>query len=176
MKLIVGLGNPGKEYGKTRHNIGFRIVNAVAAKLGIMEWKFSEKFQAEISEHDGALFVKPQTFMNLSGKSAAALVNFYKLDPAKDLLVIADDKDMVFGKLRLRGFGSSGGHKGLQSIIESIGTKQFHRLKVGVGHEDQRVPTDAFVLQKFSKEEEKAIPTMVEDSVKKILAWLPPKG
>lgn len=215
MKLLVGLGNPGKEYEKTRHNVGFRVLQALAKQHDFPEWKNSDRFQAFVTEKkmaDEKMFLAlPKTFMNLSGKSVAALINFYKLDPKKDLLIISDDKDMVFGKLRERSEGSSGGHKGLDSIIEQLGTEKFHRLKIGVGHEDQQIPTEkvarsavrsgamassaspsgtkdaagrnlkeissggerfptaAFVLQKFSKEEEEKLPRIIDEAIKIIM-------
>lgn len=178
MHLIIGLGNPGKEYEHTRHNIGFRVVDALAKKIGLGEWKNVEKYQVlmiEANEANEAInykLIKPLTFMNLSGKSVSALVNFYKLDPKKDLLVISDDKDLVFGKIRERASGTSGGHKGLQSIIDHLGTNAFHHIKMGVGHPNQRIPTDAFVLQKFTAEEEKALPEIIEEAVKKAKAWM----
>lgn len=154
MKIIIGLGNPGKEYEKNRHNIGFRIVDALG-ELG-----------------NDVMILKPMDFMNNSGKAVAKKVKFYKLDPTKDILVVSDDKDMIFGKLRERSEGSAGGHNGLKSIIEHLGTENFHRLKFGVGHEDQQIPTDAFVLQNFSPEEEKLLPEFIDSSVKKIEEWL----
>lgn len=154
MKLIVGLGNPGKEYARNRHNIGFRIVDA-----------FGD------SEKD-VMVLKPMEYMNNSGKAVAKEVKFYKLDPSKDILIVSDDKDMLFGKLRERSEGSAGGHNGLKSIIEHLGTENFHRLKFGVGHEDQKIPTDAFVLQNFSEEEEELLPDLIDSSVKKIIEWL----
>lgn len=154
MKLIVGLGNPGKEYSKNRHNIGFRIVDA-------------------LGDHGNDVkILKPMDYMNNSGKAVANEVKYYKLDPSKDILVVSDDKDMIFGKLRERSEGSAGGHNGLKSIIEHLGTENFHRLKFGVGHEDQKIPTDAFVLQNFSKEEEELLPGLIDSSVKKIEEWL----
>lgn len=168
MKLIVGLGNPGKEYEKTRHNVGFRVLEGLRKS-----WNMSEKFHTLLCEDlEGVILMKPQTFMNLSGKAVGAFVSFYKINPTKDLLVVSDDKDMVFGKLRLRKEGSSGGHKGLQSIIEALGTDEFHRLKIGVGHDDQKMPTDAFVLQKFTKEEEKKLPEILESAASSIHRWI----
>lgn len=117
------------------------------------------------------MLAKPKTFMNLSGQAVAALLKFYKLNPETDLLIVSDDKDMVFGKLRLRDEGSSGGHKGLQSIIDSLGTEKFHRLKFGVGHENQGIPTDAFVLQKFDSDEEKALPELIVKAVEGMQGW-----
>lgn len=154
MKLVIGLGNPGKEYAKNRHNIGFRIIDALGA-LG-----------------NDVKILKPMEYMNNSGKAVAKEVKFYKLDPTKDILVVSDDKDMIFGKLRERSEGSAGGHNGLKSIITELGTENFHRLKFGVGHEDQKIPTDAFVLQNFSKDEEEKLPGLIDEAVKKIEAWL----
>lgn len=154
MKLVIGLGNPGKEYAKNRHNIGFRIIDALGS-LG-----------------NDVKILKPMEYMNNSGKAVAKEVKFYKLDPTKDILVVSDDKDMLFGKLRERSEGSAGGHNGLKSIIAELGTENFHRLKFGVGHEDQKIPTDAFVLQNFSKDEEEKLPGLIEEAVKKIEAWL----
>ena len=176
MKLIIGLGNPGKKYEGTRHNVGFDIIDELAKNLECEDWKASEKFFAEISESSNEkeqiLLVKPSTYMNHSGKSVSALVNFYKLDPANDILICYDDKDMLFGKLRERREGSSGGHNGIKSITDCIGTDAFHRLKFGVGHEDQNIPTDAFVLQKFTKEEMAELPQLINEAVEKIKDWL----
>jgi|CXWL01.1.fsa_nt_gi PTH1 family peptidyl-tRNA hydrolase len=154
MKLIVGLGNPGKLYEKNRHNIGFRIVDALG-ELG-----------------NDVMILKPMDYMNNSGKAVAKEVKFYKLDPSNDILIISDDKDMIFGKLRERSEGSAGGHNGLKSIIAELGTENFHRLKFGVGHEDQSIPTDAFVLQNFSEEEEGQLPELIREAAKKVEDWL----
>jgi len=177
MKLIIGLGNPGKTYQRNRHNIGWRIIEAFGAMHGFEESTVGKKHKAETAE--GELFghkvmlVKPQTFMNLSGKSVASLVNFFKLNPSQDILVCHDDKDMLFGKLRERSEGGSGGHNGIKSITSSLGTEKFHRLKFGVGHEDQQIPTDAFVLQNFSKEEEdEELTDLIDESVVLIEKWL----
>lgn len=176
MKLIIGLGNPGDKYQQTRHNIGFRMLDELREKLECEEWKDSDKHSAIMSEGsfhgEKILLVKPQTFMNLSGKSVASLVTFYKLDPDQDLLVCFDDKDLLFGKLRERQESGSGGHNGIKSLMDSLGTKAFHRLKFGVGHEDQQIPTDAFVLQKFSDDEEAEIPELISESICIIEDWL----
>jgi PTH1 family peptidyl-tRNA hydrolase len=110
--------------------------------------------------------------MNLSGIPIREFVHFYKLDSTKDLLIIYDDKDMMFGKMRERNEGSSGGHNGIKSIIAELGTENFHRLKFGVGHEEQTIPTDAFVLQNFSKEEEEQLPGLISEAAKKIEEWM----
>jgi len=176
MKLIIGLGNPGDKYQHTRHNIGFRLLNRLREKLQFEDWKDSDKHSAILSEGifqgEKILLVKPQTFMNLSGKSAASLITFYKLDPDQDLLVCFDDKDLLFGKLRERQESGSGGHNGIKSLMDSLGTKAFHRLKFGVGHEDQQLPTDAFVLQKFSDDEENQIAELISESISIIENWL----
>ncbi|MGE3278443.1 MAG: aminoacyl-tRNA hydrolase [Candidatus Altimarinota bacterium] len=175
MKLIIGLGNPGKKYEMTRHNIGFRIVDAFGKKMG-RESTSCSKYDAMTIEGsfngEKVLLIKPQSFMNLSGKPIREFTNFYKLQASDDLLIIYDDKDMVFGKIRERNEGSSGGHNGIKSIIAELGTEHFHRLKFGVGHEDQKIPTDAFVLQNFSEEEEQQLPALIDEAVEKIEAWL----
>lgn len=134
MKLIVGLGNPGREYAATRHNIGFMVVDRLAHKLGLAVEK--KKFNALLGQgqirSERVLLAKPQTYMNLSGEAVTALLNWYKLEPA-DLIVVFDDMDLPPGKLRIRLEGSSGGHKGMESIILALGTDGFPRLRIGVG-------------------------------------------
>jgi peptidyl-tRNA hydrolase, PTH1 family len=172
MKLIIGLGNPEKKYENNRHNIGWKIIDTLHSSLEAPDWKDSEKFHSHISQKDHIILVKPTTFMNLSGKSVASLLNFYKLDPENDILIVYDDKDMLFGKLRLKTDSGSGGHNGIKSIIDSIGTQNFQRLKFGVGQEDQKIPTDAFVLQDFSADEEQQLPTLIDKAVSAIKEWL----
>jgi len=176
MKLIIGLGNPEDKYGLTRHNIGFRIVDELAQQLEFPDWKESSKhhvFLSELQTPDSKLIIaKPQTFMNLSGQAVSSLVSFYKLNPEEDLLICYDDKDMLFGKLREKQEGGSGGHNGIKSIISSLGTEQFHRLKFGIGHEEQNIPTDAFVLQKFTESEEEQIPSLIKEALQSIEQWL----
>lgn len=173
MKIIIGLGNPGKKYEKNRHNVGWRIVDALRQKLEFDDWKEASKHKAMISEGtfngEKIILAKPQTFMNLSGQSVAGLVTFYKIDTSNDLLITYDDKDMLFGKLRERYEGSSGGHNGIKSIVANIGTENFPRLKFGVGHEDQKIATDAFVLQDFSEEEEAELPDIIAEAVNLIV-------
>lgn len=175
MKLLIGLGNPGKQYEKNRHNIGFRILDELNKKLGLEQMTCS-KFDAMTSEGtskgEKILLIKPQNYMNLSGIAIREFVHFYKLDASKDLLIIYDDKDMLFGKMRERNEGSSGGHNGIKSIIAELGTENFHRLKFGVGHVEQTIPTDAFVLQNFSPEEEEELPKLIDEAVKKAEEWL----
>lgn len=134
--VIVGLGNPGKSYVKTRHNLGFLAVELLAKEFGTGEWKQSDKFDAEICEGRmvtaPVLFVKPATFMNRSGESARKLVDFYKLDPAHQLLIIVDDLDLPLGELRIRKNGGPGTHNGMRSLVETLG-EGFPRVRIGLG-------------------------------------------
>lgn len=171
MKLIVGLGNYGAEYAKTRHNIGFMTIDLVAAKLGV---EFSrEKFHAAIAEtHAGGekiLLMKPLTYMNKSGLAVAEAMNFYKLDLA-DLLVIYDDMDMQCGQLRLRKKGSGGGHRGMGDIIAALGTDAIPRIKVGIDHPVHDTVVD-FVLKPFTTEENEKITPALELAAEAALHW-----
>ena len=150
MKLVVGLGNPGREYDNTRHNIGFMVLDSFLSGFTL-----EKKFQAMILKkkigEEEVLFVKPVTSMNLSGNAVSKIVHYYHLS-FQDILVIQDDLDMDLGKVKLKLNSSSGGHNGIKSIIHSIGTQDFCRLKIGIAH-DRKLDTVSYVLQKFSKEE-----------------------
>lgn len=163
MKLVVGLGNPGDKYAKTRHNIGFEVINKLQKDLNIIGEK--DKFQGLLSEKniDGekVLFLKPQTFMNLSGNSIAAVVNFYKIDAKSDMIVIYDDMDLPVGKLRVKEKGSSGGHNGIKSIISHLGD-EFLRIKCGIGK--SKDDTIDFVLGQFDKSEQEIVDKMLENA------------
>lgn len=154
MFLVVGLGNPGVEYKNTRHNVGFLAVDALREVWNFPDFSDS-KHKGVISEgiRDGEkiMLLKPVTYMNLSGESVASLANFYKI-PLENILVISDDIDMEFGKVRYRAKGSSGGQNGLKSIATHLGTEAFARIKIGIGR-DVRYNTADWVLSKFSKEE-----------------------
>ncbi len=159
MKLIVGLGNPGDKYAKTRHNIGFDSIDILAKEFGI---SFKEKFQGLIGETtingEKIYLLKPQTFMNLSGDSLGAVAKFYKIENS-DVVVIYDDMDLPLGKIRYREDGSSGGHNGIKSIIAHIGEK-FCRVRCGIGKPS---PTDGnidFVLGRFTKEQQEVVDEM----------------
>ena len=138
MKVVVGLGNPGKRYDRTRHNVGYAVVDILAA--GTKAGKAQNRFQArlvELAEDAGkVLLVKPETFMNLSGQSVRQVLDFYKL-PLEDLLVVCDDINLPLGKLRFRARGSHGGHNGLRNIQEHLGTTEYSRLRLGVGAPDE---------------------------------------
>lgn len=157
MKIIVGLGNPGTKYEQTRHNAGFLALDWFTKDRDMIACQ--SKFKAQICEyHEGGVkifFVKPQSYMNLSGQVVREIAGFYKIDPSTDLLVIHDEKDLPFGTLREAHGSSAAGHNGVQDIIDELGTKDFARIRIGVESRepDSPLPTDEFVLQKFSAEE-----------------------
>ena len=156
MKLIVGLGNPGREYRETRHNVGFMIVDEIARRHGL-SWAMapSQVPDAFVTKRYGAaplLLAKPLTYMNRSGDAVAALARYYDIAPA-DLLIVIDEAALPFGKLRARPRGSAGGHNGLKSIVERLGTQEFPRLRLGVGRGDGRRDLADHVLATFEPEE-----------------------
>jgi len=171
-KLIVGLGNPGKKYENTRHSLGFLFLDFFKEKYNFPEFKEQKKFFGEVSEGNfnscKLLLLKPLTFMNESGKSVLAISKFYKIK-AEEILLVFDDIDMEFGKIRFRERGSSGGHNGLKNIFERFGTESFPRIKMGIKNEirDFARASD-FVLSKFSKEESEKIPEFLGDAMKKV--------
>jgi PTH1 family peptidyl-tRNA hydrolase len=131
-RLIIGLGNPGREYERTRHNVGFMVLDRLAADSGA-NWRTEREWKAEVARQtDGVVYCKPTSFMNLSGKPVAAVARFFKVPPA-EMLVIYDDLALPLGKLRFRPGGSAGGHNGIASIIEHLGTREVPRLRIGIG-------------------------------------------
>jgi PTH1 family peptidyl-tRNA hydrolase len=152
MKLVVGLGNPGRKYAGTRHNVGFEVADVLAARHRL-EWE-SAPADALIAKWraGGALIVKPLTFMNLSGYAVGELLRYFKVE-LPDLLVIVDEAQLELGRLRTRGSGSAGGHNGLKSLIEQLGTEEFARLRLGVGRGDARRHLADHVLATFDKDE-----------------------
>jgi peptidyl-tRNA hydrolase, PTH1 family len=172
--LMVGLGNPGSEYEKTRHNVGFMVIDELARRnnfgLGNEKWD-SETVKQHLWGASLCL-IKPQTFMNLSGKAIARFVNFYKL-PTSQLVIIHDDLDMKVGRLKLVKGGGPGGHNGIRSTIQSLGCKDFYRLKVGIGRPGQGIvhpsfPVEKYVLTNFDSNDIKVI----EDRIEKIMTGL----
>lgn len=174
MWLIVGLGNPGTTYAHTRHNIGFDAIDLLANRHGLeVRGKRAQSLvgEGQIAGQRVAL-VKPQTYMNLSGQAVSALRSWYKIDPARDLLVIYDDMDLPFGRLRFRERGSAGTHNGMRSIIAQLGSSEFPRLRVGIdqapGHQDAA----SYVLSRFSKDEAAELPDLlgrVADAVELVI-------
>jgi PTH1 family peptidyl-tRNA hydrolase len=170
MRIIVGLGNPGREYANTRHNLGFMVVDELARRLGAGGSR--KRFRSEIAEGtlDGAkiVLVKPQTYMNLSGYAVREVVNWYHV--ARDgLLVVLDDLDLPGGAIRLRADGSGGGHNGLTSVLEQLGSHAVPRMRIGIG----RGPSHAVaqVLSRFSPEEERALPAVVAAAADCAILW-----
>lgn len=169
IRVIFGLGNPGPKYERTRHNVGFLVVDALAEKLRPLRglpleaqhFRRVSRFDAEILRMEEAYLVKPLTYMNRSGVTVAAVTHFYRI-AADELLVIYDDMDLPLGRLRLRERGSSGGHNGIKSIIQQLGTDQFPRLKVGIGRREREDGSGSeaisHVLGTFSAEEAKDLP------------------
>lgn len=171
MKLIVGLGNPGEKYKSTRHNVGFDVIEKLIQYYAINDKK--EKFQGILWETtvrgEKIIFLEPQTYMNLSGNSLIAVINFYKIDPQSDLLVIYDDMDLPIGKVRIRKKGSAGGHNGMKSIISHIG-QDFYRVRCGIGK--PKNDSIDFVLGKFSKEESELVDKMLEIAKKAAIDFI----
>jgi peptidyl-tRNA hydrolase, PTH1 family len=171
MKVIVGLGNPGPKYAGTRHNVGFEVVDYLAAGPGCSP--FREKFEAFVAElkegDETVLLVKPLTFMNLSGRAVRAVLDFYKL-PVEQLLVVCDDFNLPLGKLRIRTKGSHGGQNGLRSIQEQLGTDVYARLRIGVGEPGHDAVDH--VLSKFKPGERKAVEEAVATAAQAALVWL----
>ena len=169
MKVIAGLGNPGAQYANTPHSIGFEVVDAIAREIGA-EWKASVSFKGELASGmfvgQKVLLLKPMTYMNLSGDSVAPVVRYHNATPA-DLLVISDDIDLPVGRLRIRVGGSAGGHNGLKSIIERVGTPAFTRLRVGVGRDTHdRSEVIGHVLGKFDPATRAVMDQVVPAAVK----------
>jgi PTH1 family peptidyl-tRNA hydrolase len=171
LKLVVGLGNPGSKYEGTRHNIGFEAVDRLASSSSGA--RYSRKFDGLLAEAEidfrRVLLLKPETFMNLSGRSVAQALRFYKLEAA-DLLVVCDDLNLPLGKLRLRAGGSDGGQKGLRDITAHLGTEAYARLRIGIG---DRGPIDAsdFVLSRFRPTERPAIDDALIDTAQAVAVW-----
>ncbi|MFA5927518.1 MAG: aminoacyl-tRNA hydrolase [Patescibacteria group bacterium] len=191
MKIIVGLGNPGKEYTKTRHNCGFRFVDELIIRPelspvgGGLSFSLNNKFESEIAETtvagDKVIIAKPQTFMNLSGKAVAAILSYYKVD-IDDLVVVLDDKDLPVGQARIRREGSSAGQKGLQNIIDILGTDKFVRIRIGISEfsgdptesdpPERPLETKELVLSNFSDREEPIIQKIIAETVTYALPFI----
>ncbi len=172
MKIIVGLGNPGKEYAKTRHNTGFLVMDEILKKLNIELDK--EKYEALYTiykyQNEKIYFVKPMTYMNNSGKAVKAIMDYYKLN-VDDLLVIYDDLDLPVGKIRLRESGSCGGQNGMRSIIDLLGNQNIKRIRVGIG-KDPLIPTVDYVLGKVSPSDKKEYKKALDKASEAVIYYL----
>lgn len=175
--LIVGLGNPGKEYEKTPHNVGFMAVDEIA-KTYNLTFNLSQKHKAMIAEGkingEKIILMKPLTFMNLSGNAVRSYVEYYKID-INDIIIIYDDMDLPIGTLRIRKTGSSGGHNGIKSIISNLQTESFKRIRIGIGRPTNNLGTIDFVLHTLNKEESNII-TETIDKMPKIIETTVDKG
>jgi PTH1 family peptidyl-tRNA hydrolase len=171
--LIAGLGNPGREYRDTRHNIGFMLVDQLAQHLGVMFGRLESKALVTKAEYQGRRLVlaKPQTYMNLSGGAVGSLVRFYKV-PLSNLLVVYDDVDLPLGTIRMRAEGGSAGQKGMASIIERLGSQEFPRLRLGIGRPPGRMEAAAYVLLPFKKDEIEQLPLFLERAVEAALVFV----
>jgi len=177
-KMIVGLGNPGPEYARNRHNVGFQVVDQLAERHGLAFDKFQKRARLAIGAialpdeaAQRVLLAKPMTYMNVSGEAVAALAAFYKIAPA-DILVVCDDLDLPVGRIRLRAGGGSGGQKGVQSIISHLGSQEFPRLRVGIGRPPGQMDAAAYVLQNFSADQEAEMAFVRPKVADAIEAWL----
>ncbi len=170
MKIVVGLGNPGREYAETRHNLGFMVVDELARRLTASERRirFRSDLVEAFDEGQKVVLLKPRTYMNLSGSAVREAINWYKT-PLDDLLVVVDDIDLPFGSIRLRAKGGSGGHNGLKSIIAELGLETFSRMRIGIG----RGPGHATrqVLSRFTSDEERVLPAVLGAAEDCVLEW-----
>jgi peptidyl-tRNA hydrolase, PTH1 family len=171
--LIVGLGNPGREYAGNRHNVGFQIADRAAAthQLAFRKVQFQAMIAVGRLRDRRVVIAKPQTYMNDSGRAVSALLNFYKI-PRDRLLVIFDDLDLPFGTIRLRADGGAGGHNGMRSIIAQLGNTDYARLRVGLGRPPGRMDPAAFVLQDFNRDEVLELPSVIERAVPAIETFI----
>ncbi|UOQ44672.1 aminoacyl-tRNA hydrolase [Halobacillus salinarum] len=173
MKCIVGLGNPGKKYEQTRHNVGFMIIDELVKQNGwsLGQEKFRGFYTVEHVRGEKVLLLKPQTYMNLSGESLRPFMDYYEID-VEDVLVVYDDLDLPPGKIRLRKKGGHGGHNGIRNIIDHLGTKEFKRLRIGVGRPSVPMPVVDYVLHSFDKEQEESMNESIQQAVKACEAWI----
>jgi peptidyl-tRNA hydrolase, PTH1 family len=173
VKLVVGLGNPGPQYQRTRHNVGFMAVDRLARKHRIS--LSSRQFQSlsgsgEIALRETAL-MKPLTFMNLSGRAVKRMVSLLRLPP-EEMIVVHDDLDLAFGRIRMKRLGSDGGHQGVRSIIECLGTRDFPRLKIGIGRPPTGLDSADYVLNSFDPSEQAGLDPVLDQAVEAIAVWL----
>ncbi len=171
IKLIVGLGNPGKKYERTRHDVGFMLVDALAKRVGAGRWKHEERYDADVATGqiggNKIIFAKPATFMNKSGDAVRRVAGFYKIEPS-ETMVVTDDLNIDLGRVRLRRGGSDGGHNGLKSVISNIG-EGFWRMRVGVGFNENKVAED-YVLEKIPLSDMQVIKRAIDRVVESLIS------
>lgn len=182
MKLVIGLGNPGEKYLKTRHNLGFMMVDELVKKIDDgklkteiegRDWKLDKKLKAEFIKTPDVIFAKPQTFMNNSGMAVKAIVDYYKI-PLEDVIVVYDELDLPFGKIKVRQGGSAAGHHGVESIIEYLKDDKFIRVRLGIGnlktqsaeHKGEHINVDHFVTEEFNSNEKSKVKHMIKESIR----------
>ena len=183
MKFIIGLGNPGKEYENTRHNVGFLILNQILKiknQNDNIKFKIEKKLNAEIAkiniDEEEVILVKPQTFMNLSGESVQKVMQFYKVKP-EDVVVVCDDLNLDVGQIRIRYAGAVGGHNGIKSIISCVGQK-FWRVRVGIGSnrtDERNIPAESYVLQNFNTVESEKIDNIIDNVANLLIKYISSK-
>jgi PTH1 family peptidyl-tRNA hydrolase len=173
MYLLIGLGNPGREYRDTRHNVGFMFIDRLCVRLNARGMKVQSKAVVTTAAYQDRklILAKPQTYMNLSGQSAQGLLHFYKI-PMENMLIAHDDLDIPFGTIRIRSKGGPGGQKGMASTIEQLGTKEFPRLRIGIGRPPGRMDPAAYVLQNFSREEIKSLSEILDRAAEAALEFV----
>ncbi len=174
MKLIAGLGNPGPRYAESRHNIGFLVMDELARRWQVDVSRYERRFEAQIGETqrdaERVLLLRPATYMNLSGRSVGAALRYFKLT-LPDLLVIYDDLDLPVGRLRIRAFGSAGGHKGMGDVLRNLSSVDIARIRIGIGKVDRSVTTD-YVLGRFFPEERPLVETAIGAAADAAESWL----
>ncbi|MEN1966460.1 aminoacyl-tRNA hydrolase [Lentibacillus sp. N15] len=173
MKCITGLGNPGRKYAKTRHNIGFMVVDELLSRFhtDLTKSKFNGKFTVESIAGEKVMLLQPQTYMNLSGEAIRPLMDYYNI-AVDELLVIYDDLDLPTGKIRLRQKGGHGGHNGIRSTIDHLGTKEFNRLRIGIGRPIGPIPVVDYVLGTFPKEQQTDVTASIKKAADACEEWL----
>jgi peptidyl-tRNA hydrolase, PTH1 family len=171
--LLIGLGNPGREYRDNRHNLGFMVIDRLIVRLNARGMKVQSKAIVTTATYEERklILAKPQTYMNLSGQPAQGLLNFYKI-PVENMLIAHDDLDIPFGTIRIRPGGGPGGQKGMASTIERLGTKDFPRLRIGIGRPPGRMDPAAYVLQDFSRDEMKTLSEIVDRAAEAALTFV----
>ncbi len=173
MKLVVGLGNPGEKYQNVRHNLGFMALEEFRRKGSWGDWGNEGKFKAEIIKKEEIILARPQTYMNNSGMAVSLLINYFKIAP-KDVIIVYDELDLPLGKIKVRMGGAAAGHHGVESIINSLGTDQFIRVRLGIGnlktqsgeHKAAHVSAEKFVLEPFIHSEKSAVKHMIKQALK----------